>query len=125
MSSPNGTSVGRNYHVDLLDAWTKGTNENSDIPRFQYDDLYSSATSDRFLTSASYLNISNINIGYTFPAKWWNNKIQGLRVYVACDNVFYWSKRRGLDPRQSFSGGTTNVNYSPIRTISGGVTLTF
>ena len=125
MSSPNGTSVGRNYHVDLLDAWTKGTNENSDIPRFQYDDLYSSATSDRFLTSASYLNISNINIGYTFPAKWWNNKIQGLRVYVACDNVFYWSKRRGLDPRQSFNGGTTNVNYSPIRTISGGVTLTF
>ncbi len=125
MSSPNGTSVGRNYHVDLLDAWTKGTNENSDIPRFQYDDLYSSATSDRFLTSASYINISNINIGYTFPAKWWNNKIQGLRVYVACDNVFYWSKRRGLDPRQSFSGGTTNVNYSPIRTISGGVTLTF
>ena len=125
MSSPNGTSVGRNYHVDLLDAWTKGTNENSDIPRFQYDDLYSSATSDRFLTSASYLNISNINIGYTFPAKWWNNKIQGLRVYVACDNVFYWSKRRGLDPRQSFNGGPTNVNYSPIRTISGGVTLTF
>ena len=125
MSSPNGTSVGRNYHVDLLDAWTKGTNENSDIPRFQYDDLYSSATSDRFLTSASYINISNINIGYTFPAKWWNNKIQGLRVYVACDNVFYWSKRRGLDPRQSFNGGTTNVNYSPIRTISGGVTLTF
>ena len=125
MSSPSGTSVGRNYHVDLLDAWTKDVNETSNIPRFQYDDMYSSATSDRFLTDASYLNISNINLGYTFPAKWWRNKIQGLRVYVSCDNVFYWSKRRGLDPRQSFAGSTTNVNYSPIRTISGGVTLTF
>ena len=109
----------------MLQAWTKGVNEDSQIPRFQYDDQYSSATSDRFLTDASYLNISNINMGYTFPAKWWNGKINSLRVYVACDNVFYWSKRRGLDPRQSFSGGTTNVNYSPIRTISGGVTLTF
>ena len=125
MSSPSGTSVGQNYHVDLLNAWTKGVNEDSQIPRFQYDDVYSSATSDRFLTDASYLNISNINLGYTFPAKWWNGKINNLRVYIACDNVFYWSKRKGLDPRQSFSGGTTNVNYSPIRTISGGVTLTF
>ena len=125
MSSPSGTSVGQNYHVDLLNAWTKGVNEDSQIPRFQYDDVYSSATSDRFLTDASYINISNINLGYTFPAKWWNNKISGLRIYVACDNVYYWSQRKGLDPRQSFSGGTTNVNYSPIRTISGGVTLTF
>ena len=125
MASPSGTSVGQNYHIDLLKAWTKGTNEDSQIPRFQYDDQYSSATSNRFLTDASYLNISNINMGYTFPAKWWNGKINSLRVYVACDNVFYWSKRRGLDPRQSFNGATTNVNYSPIRTISGGVTLTF
>ena len=126
MSSPSGTSVGTNYHVDLLKAWTKGKNETSQIPRFQYDDQYTAATSDRFLTDASYLNISNINIGYSFPQKWMNQiKVAGLRIYVACDNVFYWSRRRGLDPRQSFSGGTTNVNYSPIRTISGGLTLTF
>ena len=125
MSSPSGSSVGNNYHVDLLKAWTKGSNEDSQIPRFQYDDQYTTATSDRFLTDASYLNISNINFGYTLPAKWWNNKIQGIRLYVACDNVYYWPRRKGLDPRQSFSGGTTNVNYSPIRTISGGVTLTF
>ena len=125
MSSPSGSSVGNNYHIDLLKSWTKGVNEDSQIPRFQYDDLYSTATSDRFLTDASYLNISNINLGYTLPARWWNNKIQAVRIYVACDNVYYWSRRKGLDPRQSFSGGTTNVNYSPIRTISGGVTLTF
>ena len=124
MSSPSGTSVGNNYHVDLLNAWSE-TNKDSQIPRFQYDDQYTTATSDRFLTDASYINISNINMGYTLPSKWWNNKIQAIRIYVACDNVYYWSRRKGLDPRQSFSGGTTNVNYSPIRTISGGVTLTF
>ena len=41
------------------------------------------------------------------------------------DNVVYWSKRQGLDPRYSFTGATNFSNYSPIRTISGGVTVQF
>ena len=119
MSSPTASSLGKNYHLDLLDAWTK-ENPNSQIPRFQYADDYTAATSSRFLTSSDYLNISNINLGYTFPTKWWKGHIQNLRVYVACDNVWYWSARKGFDPR-----GGGNGLYSPIRTISGGVTLTF
>ncbi len=119
MSSPTSATSGKNYHLDLLDAWSQD-NKDSNIPRFQFGDQYTTSTSSRFLISSNYLNISNINVGYNFPAKWWNGKIQNLRVYVACDNVWYWSKRKGLDPR-----GTGNTNYSPIRTISGGVTLTF
>ena len=119
MSSPTASSLGKNYHLDLLDAWTP-QNPNSQIPRFQYADEYTAATSSRFLVSSNYLNISNINLGYTFPTKWWKGHIQNLRVYVACDNVWYWSARKGFDPR-----GGGNGLYSPIRTISGGVTLTF
>ena len=119
MSSPTASSLGKNYHLDLLDAWTK-ENPNSQIPRFQYADDYTAATSSRFLISSNYLNISNINVCYTFPTKWWKGHIQNLRVYVACDNVWYWSARKGFDPR-----GGGNGLYSPIRTISGGVTLTF
>ena len=119
MSSPTASTAGKNYHLDLLDAWTK-ENPNSEIPRFQLNDQYTTSTSDRFLIRTDYLNISNINAGYTFPAKWWKGHIQTLRVYVACDNVWYWSKRQGFDPR----GGSNNY-YAPIRTISGGVTLTF
>ena len=119
MSSPHSTSLGENYHLDLLDAWTP-ENKDSDIPRFQFGDKYTTVTSSRFLTSTNYLNISNINLGYTFPAKWWKGAISALRVYVACDNVWYWSARKGFDPR-----GTGTAQYSPIRTISGGVNLTF
>ncbi len=119
MSSPTSASAGKNYHLDLLDAWSRD-NKDSQIPRFQYADQYTTSTSSRFLISSNYLNISNINLGYNFPAQWWKGHIQNLRVYVACDNVWYWSKRKGFDPR-----GTGNTNYSPIRTISGGVTLTF
>ena len=57
MSSPYGTTVGTNYHKDILKAWTP-ENKGSDIPRLQYGDQYTTSVSDRFLTDASYLNIS-------------------------------------------------------------------
>ena len=124
MSSPYG-SIGVNYHKDILNAWTPENTE-SNIPRFQYGDQYTTSTSDRFLTSASYLNIQNINVGYTLPANLTKKfGVSTLRVYLACDNVVYWSKRRGLDPRYSFSGSTNYANYSPIRTISGGLNIVF
>jgi hypothetical protein len=119
LSAPNASSVGKNIHLDAYNAWTPD-NRDSQQPRFQYDDLYMNSTSDRFLISSNYLNISNISIGYTFPAKWFKGAISNLRVYAVCDNVWYWSARKGMDPR-----GTGTGQYSPIRTISGGVSLTF
>lgn len=125
MGSPSGTSVGFNYHHDLLKSWS-ADNTDSNIPRFAYGDSYSNATSSRFLTDASYLNIQNITLGYTLPKKITRKfLVESLRVYVACDNVWYWSKRQGLDPRQSINGATNPFYYAPIRTFSGGVTVTF
>ena len=125
MGSPYGSFVGSNFHKDLLNAWTP-ENTGSDIPRLQYGDQYTGSMSDRFLTSASYLNIQNINVGYTLPSSFTQKfGVGSLRLYLACDNVTYWSKRRGLDPRYSFSGSSNFANYSPIRTISGGVNIVF
>ena len=125
MSSPSAGSTGSNFHKDLLKAWTS-ENTSSNIPRFQYNDLYNGASSDRFLTNASYLNIENINLGYTLPSKWTSKVgIQSLRIYAAAENVFYWSVRQGFDPRNSFTGNASFASYLPIRTISGGITLKF
>ena len=125
MASPYESYTGNNYHKDLLKSWSED-NRNSNIPRFQFGDQYTSATSDRFLTDASYLNINNINVGYTFPAKLTQKVgISNLRIYGACENVYYWSKRQGLDPRTSLAGDSAYTSYLPIRTISGGVTFKF
>ena len=125
MACPTASNTGYNFHADLLKAWTS-ENSNSDIPRFQYGDQYANAASDRFLTKASYLNIENINFGYTIPASLLSKAtISDLRVFVQAENVFYWSKRRGFDPRQTYSDYTNATNYSPIRTISAGVKVTF
>ena len=125
MASPTSNSKGSVFHEDILNAWTP-ENNTSNIPRLQYGDNYTASSSDRWLTDASYLSLQNINLGYTFPTKVVHSMgISKLRVYATADNVWLWSKRQGLDPRQSISGGATSSYYAPIRTVSAGVNLTF
>ena len=118
-------SRGRSFHADLLDAWTP-SNTSSDIPRIQYGDSYAAYTSDRFLVSGSYLSLQDVTLGYTLPRALCSKiGINKVRVYATGSNLWLWSKRQGLDPRQSITGATSNAYYSPIRTISGGITVTF
>ena len=125
MYSPANKSTGMNWHKDILNAWTP-ENSSSNIPRLQYEDQNQNGQSDRFLMNASYLNLQNINLGYTLPAKLSQKLgIDRIRIYLACENVYYWSKRQGFDPRYSYSGSTSQATYSPVRTISGGINLQF
>lgn len=125
MGTPYDSSKGGNIHSDMLNAWSP-ENPDSDIPRNMFGQQYSNATSDRFITDASYLSLENINFGYTLPTKLVRKAyLSKVRVYLACDNIWVWSKRQGLDPRQSFTGGNNNTYYAPIRTISGGLTVEF
>lgn len=124
-ASSMSANKGHAFHVDLLNAWST-ENPTSNIPRLQYNDSYTNASSDRWLTSASYLSLQNITLGYTLPARWCRALgMEKLRIYATADNVWLWSKRQGLDPRQSISGSVTSAYYAPMRTISGGITLTF
>jgi TonB-linked SusC/RagA family outer membrane protein len=125
MSPPLASNTGYNFHADVLNAWTP-ENTTSDIPRFVFGDTYGAGTSTRFLTDASYLNIENINLGYTVPSRLSQKaQLNSLRFYVSAENVFYWSKRTGFDPRQSYSSTTNATYYAPMRTISGGITIKF
>lgn len=123
-----GTSgyIGQNFHVDMLNAWSE-TNKNSDIPRLAAESNYSSAsaTSTRFLVSSNYLALNNITLGYTLPKKWTEKALlESVRIYFSAENVALWSKRKGLDPRQGFTS-SLNQTYSPIRSLAGGIKVTF
>ena len=125
MYSPANKSTGMNWHKDILKAWSP-ENASSNIPRLQYEDQNQNGMSDRFLLNASYLNLQNINFGYTLPSRITQKFGVGrIRVYLACENVWYWSKRQGFDPRYSYKGTTSQASYSPVRTISGGINLQF
>jgi len=115
---------GHALHVDLQNAWT-AENTNTNIPLFTVNNTNMAYQSDRFLTSASYLCLQNINIGYTLPKNWVAKAgLTNVRIYATGANLWLWSKRQGLDPRQSITGANSAAYYSPIRTISGGITLT-
>jgi len=126
MASPTAGSAGYGIHKDVLKAWSP-LNTSSAIPRFQDSESNDqNAASDRFLIDASYLNFQNINVGYVFPAKWTKKAgVNNLRLYGTIENITYWSKRKGLDPRQSYDGATKDTNYGLSRTITGGIQISF
>ena len=118
--------AGQNWHVDILNSWTPENTE-TDVPRVNTADQYTTSISDRFLVSSNYLSLQNITLGYTLPSKWTKKlHIEKLRVYAVADNVALCAARQGLDPRQAYgmSAETSSV-YSPIRSVSGGISVTF
>lgn len=133
----NGQSAGSAMHKDLLKAWTP-ENPNSDVPRLStaaIDDpgVMSQTTQDRFLTSSNYLCLNNLTVGYSLPSKWLRPlTIKSARIYVAGENLFLLTARKGLDPRYNLGiGGMTSgqglasSSYAAGRSITGGITVTF
>lgn len=115
---------GENFHVDILNRW-QNPGDVTDVPRIDSADSYTASTSDRWLISSDYLSLNNITLGYTLPSKATRKLgIESIRFYGAAENVALWSKRKGLDPRQSYTT-SNNSTYSPIRSISGGIRVQF
>lgn len=80
---------------------------------------------EAFLLLAALVRPLNITIGYTLPNRLTRRiGIESVRVYGVADNVALWSRRKGLDPRQSFTTSESAI-YGGARCISGGIKLTF
>ena len=126
------SGIGTAWHKDVLDSWSE-TNKDSDIPRLDGDTSVGQTAVSNYLISSNYLSVNNITLGYTFPESVTSYlKISGLRIYVAGDNLAVKSARKGVDPRYSMGlgsltsgSGLNSGSYSAMRTITGGVTLTF
>lgn len=122
----NSGDKGTNFHKDMFNRWTEN-NTNTNIPKlnWQGQDASIDGASDFFLTKASYFSLRNITLGYTVPNHIVKQLgIERLRFYITGDNIWYSSKRKGLDTRQNFSGATGYV-YSALSTYSFGINLSF
>ena len=126
------SSVGSAWHKDALKSWSPD-NPDSDIPRLDGDISVGQSPVDRFLISSDYLSINNVTVGYSLPEKWVSKmKISGVRIYFAADNLAVASARKGVDPRFSLGlgsytsgSGLNSGAYSAMRTLTGGITVTF
>ena len=124
MHAGTNSDAGHNWHSDIANAWTP-ENRYTNVPRLDAMDEYTNASSDRWLISSDYLSINNITFGYTVPKKWARELgFNSIRIYGAADNVALFSARKGMDPRKGYTS-TSTATYGALRTISGGIKLTF
>ncbi len=127
ISSPNSTSAGNNFHRDVFNAWdpTRPETQNGSMSMFVFNDKYGTSLSDRFFISANYLTFKNLSISYTLPKSAVKAmRLNNVRVFALCENLAYWTARKGFDPRGSITSGSYG-GWPTMRTISGGVSLQF
>jgi hypothetical protein len=119
LMSVNSMSSGSALHKDALKAWNgvpEGMTETSadridpnGVPALDYNlSSKNNATSDRWLTSASYLVMKNISLSYNLPKKWLtglNAGVNGVTLTAGVENLFTLTARKGMNPQYSFTGG--------------------
>lgn len=124
------------YHKDILKSWSgipAGMTETSadridpnGIPVLDtYLNTYTAGgSSNRWLQNSSYFVIKNINISYQLPKSVCKKMdISNLNFTFGVENLATFTKMRGMDPQQSFSGVTSNY-FTTARTFSLGINVT-
>lgn len=85
------------------------------------------------IEDGSFLRISNITLGYTFPDKWLKKTkfISKFRIYGTVNNLYTFTKYSGYDPEANtrratpLSPGVDFAAYPRSRFILGGLNITF
>ena len=136
LMSPSGTPY--SVHSDVANSWTRDQATDVDaidpngIPQFNHGPLIKTGltadlnnTSSRWLTSASYLVLKNINLTYQLPKSLVRSiDLEGIALTVACENLVTWTSRKGMNPQQSFNGTQNNYLVTP-RVFSVGLNVKF
>lgn len=125
------TSGYNNWHTDIYDRWTP-ENTNTDIPRLVDNDPNDNQRdSDRpgWLQNGTYLRITEIQLGYTFPEKWIGEVFKKTRVYLSAQNLYTFQAYKGYNPdyntSDTFSQGFDFGSYPKPRVLMIGAELTF
>ena len=118
-------TYGNAMHTDALSSWQKA-GDVTNTPRMDnskggvFD-----AVSNRWLTSASFLNLRSVSVSYNLP-KSLIAKVNATsaRFFVSGENLQWFSARKGMNVQQSFTGVTSNV-FVPARMVSAGLNVNF
>ena len=125
-------------HKDVLKGWTAdqatandaidrhGVPVLSDAPALASGmEVDLNSTSSRWLTSASYLILKNVNLGYQLPKELVRKAgVENVTVTLTCENLFTLTARKGMNPQQTFSGSQSATFVTP-RIFSAGVNIKF
>ena len=116
--------------------WTK-TNPSNEMPastwRKDGGNQYGTFVNSKYVENASFLRLSNIELGYTVPCKKLGigHVVKGLRIFVGAQRLFTITNYSGFDPEVSVNGGSSigqgldYCTYPAYRTFNCGAKITF
>ncbi len=118
-------NYGGALHPDILKRWQK-PGDITNVPRLDAGAQRATdfnATSSRWLTDASFFNIRTVSLSYDLPQSLTSRfRISNAQFFLSAENVAFFSKRKGINNQQAFSGLTSNA-YPPARIVTIGLTL--
>ena len=127
----NGHGV-YNWMDIALNRW-HGEGTSNSYPRISTGSTQDIQMSDRFVSNADYLRLTNITLGYDFCKLWKNSPLRQARLYASCQNLFTLTPYKGFNPEVGTRGGATGnwaggVDTSPYplaRTVMFGVSIKY
>lgn len=114
-------TYGVNVLTDVMDRWRPDHQDGSMPGVAEAKSGFAPSKSDFFYENAWYLRIDNISVGYTFPTKWFNDKVKNLRLYGAVRNIGVITPYKGMDPETGNGIGAYPNNFQ----VAVGIDLKF
>jgi TonB-linked SusC/RagA family outer membrane protein len=108
-----------NQSVRMLDDRWKQPGDNATLQRFDIPRNFTS----KDIQDASFLRLRNVNIGYSLPKSVLQKIkfVKGVKIFVQGQNLYTWTKWRGLDPENNSVYG--RFQYPNTRTYTAGLNV--
>lgn len=104
-------TYGLNGLKDVTDRWRPANPDGAMPGVAEAKSGFDPGKSDFFYENSWYLRIDNISVGYTFPLKWFKDKIKNLRLYGAARNIGIITPYKGMDPETGNGIGAYPNNF--------------
>lgn len=113
----------------ILDRW-RGEGTSTTVPRVTTGATSNFVFSDYYVEDASYLQIKNVQLGYSLPGEILEaTGLDRFRIYASVNNLYTFTEYRGFDPGATGSaaiGGGIDYGFYPLpRIYQVGLNLTF
>lgn len=123
---------GQNVYAGTYDKTWRADNTGAEFPRLSVNDsnMNYRRVSDFFVEDGSYFRCKLLQIGYTLPKQWFNNKLN-LRLSFSAQNLFTITNYSGADPEAASMGksvteaGIDYTGYPNPRTFLFGLNMSF
>ena len=119
----NTSSVRQGYQIPKKvaeGAWREGMTDAKYTRLMNYNSHpQNKQVSDFYLQSLSFVKLRNVQLGYTFPKKWFKGQVEKLRIYGSLENFLTLTSFDGFDPE------TVSLTYPTMKSAVVGLNVTF